>query len=407
MIAHNDADDVVGIRFGESAFYRAGIALFLLGFASFSLIYCVQPLLPIFVESFQISPASSALSLSITTFFLAFSIVLSSAFSQSLGRKGLMLCSMGCAAVLNLVCAWSPSWHALVLMRAVEGFVLGGVPAVAMAWIAEEIHPGHLAKAMGLYIAGTAFGGMMGRVSVGIMAEYFSWRYALSILAIMSLLCCIGFYYLLPASKNFVAQKGINLQLHLHAWWTHLCNKRMLLIYSLGFLSTSIFVCLFNYLTFYLGEAPFSLSYTQISLIFLVYSFGILSSSMSGYMADRLGRFQVLYLGLGLIILGILMTLIHQLWCIIIGIGLFTTGFFFVHAMASSQVGLLAKHYKGHATSIYLLFYYVGSSIVGTVGGWFWQAQGWTSIVGLTLSLCLCAVLVVFAAQKLSMKTYQ
>lgn len=406
LIAHNDADDVVGIRFGESAFYRAGIALFLLGFASFSLIYCVQPLLPIFVESFQISPASSALSLSITTFFLAFSIVLSSAFSQSLGRKGLMLCSMGCAAVLNLVCAWSPSWHALVLMRAIEGFVLGGVPAVAMAWIAEEIHPGHLAKTMGLYIAGTAFGGMMGRVSVGIMAEYFSWRYALSILAIMSLLCCVGFYYLLPASKNFVAQKGINLQLHLHAWWTHLCNKRMLLIYSLGFLSTSVFVCLFNYLTFYLGEAPFSLSYTQISLIFLVYSFGILSSSMSGYMADRLGRFQVLYLGLGLIILGILMTLIHQLWCIIIGIGLFTTGFFFVHAMASSQVGLLAKHYKGHATSIYLLFYYVGSSIVGTVGGWFWQAQGWISIVCLTLSLCLCAVLVVFATQKLSMKTY-
>ncbi len=61
----------------------------------------------------------------------------------------------------------------LLIARALEGLLLGGVPAVTMAWIAEEIAPEHLGKTMGLYIAGTAFGGMMGRVGMGILVEYF------------------------------------------------------------------------------------------------------------------------------------------------------------------------------------------------------------------------------------------
>jgi YNFM family putative membrane transporter len=39
-----------------------------------------------------------------------------------------------------------------MVSRSLEGFVLGGVPAVAMAWIAEEISPKNLSKTMGLYI---------------------------------------------------------------------------------------------------------------------------------------------------------------------------------------------------------------------------------------------------------------
>ena len=141
---------------GTSAYLKAGLALFLLGFASFSMIYCVQPLLPEFTHTFHISPGTSALALSLTTGLLAVSILLSSAFSQALGRKGLMFVSMGLAALLNILCGLAPNWHILLIARAVQGFVIGGVPAVAMAWIAEEIHPAHLGKTMGLYIAGTA-----------------------------------------------------------------------------------------------------------------------------------------------------------------------------------------------------------------------------------------------------------
>ncbi len=72
------------IRHGTREHRRAGLALFLLGFASFSLIYCVQPLLPAFAASFGVSPAESSLVLSLTTGFLAVSILLAGAFSQAL-----------------------------------------------------------------------------------------------------------------------------------------------------------------------------------------------------------------------------------------------------------------------------------------------------------------------------------
>ena len=190
---------------GTVEYKKAGMALFLLGFTSFSLIYCVQPLLPNLSQSFHIAPSASALALSLTTGFLAMSIMLSSAFSQTLGRKGLMFFSMLLASILNVVCAVSPSWHVLMVSRSLEGFVLGGVPAVAMAWIAEEISPKNLSKTMGLYIAGTAFGGMMGRVGMGILTEFFSWRISMAILGVICLFCALGFLKLLPNSRNFIA----------------------------------------------------------------------------------------------------------------------------------------------------------------------------------------------------------
>lgn len=388
------------IRRGTIAYRKAGFALFLLGFASFSMIYCVQPLLPEFTHTFHISPGTSALALSLTTGFLAFSIVLSSAFSQALGRKGLMFISMALAAILNVIAGWVPDWHLLLVARAVQGFVIGGVPAVAMAWIAEEIHPADLGKTMGLYIAGTAFGGMMGRVGMGLLTEIFSWRSALGVLGVICLCCAIGFLWLLPTSQNFIARKGMQLRFHLSAWKNHLQNPRLLRIYWIGFLITSIFVTLFNYVSFRLAAAPYLLSQTQISLIFLSYSLGMVSSSWAGAMVDRLGRKIALLVGFSAIVIGTLMTLAHGLFVIILGIAAITTGYFIAHSIASSNVGLEAKTAKGHATALYLLFYYLGSSIVGSAGGWFWQYGGWHAVVYLTLALAFIAIVIVLTASQ-------
>ena len=389
------------INKGTREYKKAGMALFLLGFASFSLIYCVQPLLPNLSQSFHIAPSASALALSLTTGFLAMSIVLSSAFSQTLGRKGLMFFSMLLASILNVVCAVSPSWHVLMVSRSLEGFVLGGVPAVAMAWIAEEISPKNLSKTMGLYIAGTAFGGMMGRVGMGILTEFFSWRISMTILGGICLFCAFGFLKLLPNSRNFIAQQGLSFKFHLHAWYTHLSHTRLLKIYGIGFLLTSVFVTLFNYVTFRLFAAPYHLSQTQISLIFLSYSLGIISSSIAGNIADRIGKKQMMILGFSCMLLGVLLTLSASLFLIILGIGCVTTGFFIAHAIASSRVGELATSNKGHATSLYLLFYYLGSSIVGAYGGNIWQSHGWNGIVILNIFLILIALIIIFSIKPL------
>lgn len=380
------------IEGGTAAYRNASLALFLAGFASFSLLYCVQPLLPLFSAEFHVSPASSALALSLTTGLLALSILATGAFSQMLGRRGLMFGSMVAAAALNIIAALTPSWNGLLLARAAEGIVLGGVPAVAMAYLAEEIAPGFLGKAMGLYVAGTAFGGMMGRVGMGALTEFTSWRSAMILEGSVGLACAAGFGLLLPRSRHFVAQRGFDLGFHLRAWGRHLVNPRLLRLYTAGFLLMSVFVTLFNYSTYRLIAPPYRLSQTAISMIFLCYAFGIVSSSVAGWLGDHIGRRPVFVIGFLLILAGIALTLASPLLAIIAGIALVTTGFFVGHSIASGSVGLAARSDKGHAASLYLLFYYVGSSVVGSAGGWFWQHGGWNAVAALTGVLALAGI---------------
>jgi YNFM family putative membrane transporter len=378
---------------GSPAYVRVECALFLAGFASFSLIYCVQPLLPAFARAFDIGPAASSLALSLTTGLLALAILLAGAFSQALGRRGLMFISMALASVLNMAAAFSTQWHSLLIARALEGLVLGGVPAVAMAYLAEEIDPRHLGRAMGLYVAGTAFGGMMGRVGMGLLTDWITWRFALGVLGGLCLVSAIGFVSLLPPSRHFVAARGIDVRFHLQAWGRHLRHRGLLRLFAIGFVLTSIFVTLFNYATFRLSGEPFSLSQTQISLLFLAYGFGILSSSVAGTLADRVGRRPLLAAGFALMFCGVLLTLSTSLVGVVAGVVLVTTGFFIGHAAASSSIGPLAGTAKGHASSLYLLFYYLGSSLIGSIGGWFWQHGGWVAIVALTGTLAVAGVL--------------
>ena len=52
---------------GDPAFARVTAAFFLGGFATFALLYSVQPLLPLFARDFDVSPAIASLSLSLAT----------------------------------------------------------------------------------------------------------------------------------------------------------------------------------------------------------------------------------------------------------------------------------------------------------------------------------------------------
>lgn len=384
-----------GLLPGNPDYRRAGWALFLMGFATFALVYCVQPLLPEFAHAFGITPASSSLALSLTTGTLAISIVLSSAFSQALGRRGLMFVSLMAASVLNIVAALLPSWQGLLIARTLEGLALGGVPAIAMAWLAEEIHPTQLGRSMGLYVAGTAFGGMVGRVGMALITEVASWQVAMAGLGLVCLLCALGFWRLLPPSRHFTPTPGIQLDFHLRTWWRHLKNPSLLRIYAIGFLLMSVFVALFNYSTFRLSEAPYLLSQTALALIFLVYGFGIVSSSTAGALADRYGRARLLVCGILIMLTGILTTLSGSLVLIVAGIAILTIGFFASHSVASSSVGPACDGDKGHAASLYLLFYYLGSSLIGSAGGWFWQHGGWPSVVAMSATLTGAGLLLV------------
>ncbi|MBZ9789835.1 MFS transporter [Rhizobium sp. 3T7] len=387
---------------GTSSYRRASLALFLSGFATFSLLYCVQPLMPIFAVDFAVSPAASSLSLSLSTGFLAFAIFCAAAVSESFGRRSLMFASLLGAALCTIACALVPSWHALLVIRALEGLLLGGVPAVAMAYLSEEIDPRGLGASMGLYIAGNAFGGMAGRVVTGTLAEFFSWRIALGTLGMLGLAAAIGFFLLLPASRNFTPRKGFDARFHVKAWVGHISNPALPLLFAVGFLAMGTFVTVYNYIGFRLVQAPYHLNQTELGLIFTVYLFGIAASWIAGLLGDRIGHFIVLSAGIAVAAAGVAITLSPSLPLIVLGIVLLTSGFFVAHSVASALVGRLARGTKGHASSLYLLSYYVGSSVAGSAGGYFWGADGWNAVVLFTLALLALGMIAALIAARLA-----
>lgn len=365
---------------GTGTYRKTSIALFLAGFVTFTLVYDVQPLLPEFATDFQVSAATSSLTLSVTTAALAIAILCAGAGSEMFGRRGLMFASMCLASLLNIAQAIAPGWNSLLLLRALEGIVLGGVPAVAMAYLAEEIHPKGLGLTMGLYVGGTAFGGMAGRVLSGIIAEYTSWRWSLGIIGAIDLVMTFAFIALLPPSRNFERQLKFDAGFHLQAWAGHLRHSGLPFVFAIGGLAMGAFVTIYNYAAFRLVGPPYELNQTQLGAIFAVYLFGIVASSTAGAMVDRVGRGPVLIIGIAIMLAGIVATLLHPLFWVIAGIALVTIGFFISHSVASGWVGRMAANTKGHAASLYLLAYYTGSSIAGWVGGWFWAVEGWLAV---------------------------
>lgn len=393
------APPVPHVARGSSAYRKISLALFLAGFGTFSLIYCVQPLLPLLAEEFHVGAAQSSLALSLTTGALAFAIFAAAAVSERFGRRALMFASIGLARLLNLAVAVTPGWHAILALRALEGLAIGGVPAIAIAYLAEEIEPKGLGFAMGLYIAGTALGGMAGRVLTGILAEVLTWRLALAGIGLAGLVLALGFVLLLPPSRHFTPRRGFDPGYHLRAWLSHFGRDghgaiaAKPLLFAIAFCGFGSFVTIYNYAGFRLMAPPFDLSSTQTGLIFTVYLFGTLSSSLGGMAADRLGRGPVLIAGLLTMVVGIGLTLSSNLAGIITGIAVLTAGQFACHAVASGWVGRLGGASKGHAASLYMLAYYLGASVVGSTGGWFWSIGGWAAVVGFTLALIALATI--------------
>ena len=379
---------------------RVVVAFFLAGFSTFSLLYCVQPLLPVFARDFRVGPAESSLALSLATSALAVSILCAAAVSEAFGRRGLMFVSMATAAGLNAAAALAPGWTALLACRAAEGLALGGVPAVAMAYLAEEIEPKALGAAMGVYVGGTALGGMSGRLVTGVLTDLWGWRAALGGIGAAGLLAALGFLALLPPSRNFAPRRGLGAGYHVRAWLGHLGEPAMLLLYAVGFLAMGAFVAVYNYAGFRLTRPPFALSQTELGFIFTAYLFGVAASWAAGPLGGRFGRAGVMTAALITAAAGAALTLAPSLPAVIGGIVLVTIGFFGAHSTASAWVGRLGVQHKGHATSLYLLAYYAGSSLIGSVGGWFWSAAGWPGVVGFVLALLALALAAALALER-------
>jgi YNFM family putative membrane transporter len=366
---------------GDAGFRRASLAMFAAGVSTFALLYAPQPLLPALAHGFGVSPAESSLTLAVSTAALALVLLPAGWLSDSWGRTRVMGLSMLASGVLGLLAAAAPNLEALLVVRALQGAALAGVPAVGMAYLAEEIDRGSRGASIGLYIAGNALGGMAGRLIGGTAAAH-GWRIALVAVAVLSLLCAAAFWRLAPPSRHHVRSRFAR-RPALASLMVHLQDRGQLRLDAIGALLMGTFVAVYNAVGFRLEAAPYRLDEAAVAAIFLVYPIGSLSSTVAGRLADRFGRRRVLPPAVLVAAAGVAVTALRPLPLVVLGIAVLTIGFFAAHSVASSWVGRRAHTAPAQASALYLLAYYAGSSVAGPLGGAAWDAGRWPEVMTL------------------------
>lgn len=388
------------IRARTPQFRRMNVALVAAAFCTFALIYCVQPLLPIFADAFRLTPAASSLALSTTSAMLGLGMLVVGAFSERAGRKPVMLVSLLAASVLTLAAAFAPDWRTLLIARTLAGLALSGVPAVAMAYISEEVDLRSGGLAMGLYVGGTAFGGMAGRILSGVVADYVSWRAALATIGVLALAAAWAFAALLPPSRHFVPRSTAPAHV-VSRIRLHLTDRGLPWLFATGFLVMGSFISVYNYIAFRLLRAPYSLGHAAVSSIFVIYVIGMGSSAWAGQLAARRGSRNVLWLMVLVMLAGVAATTARPLFLIILGIATLTFGFFGAHAILSAWIGRRAIESKALASSLYLVFYYAGASLMGTLTGKLQSSIGWNGVAGAVAAALVIALAIALALRRL------
>lgn len=376
---------------GGPGYRRMSFALFLAGVATFALLYSTQALLPLVSADFGVSASTASWTVSAATGALALFVLPLSALSERFGRRTLMTVSLTVAVVVGLLVPFAPSIGALIALRAVQGAALAGLPASAMAFLAEEVRPKALVAAIGMFVAGNSIGGMSGRVITGWVAQAWGWRVAVGVVGIVAVLCALAFRALLPAPRHFTAgslnPKALGLTIR-----SHLANPLLCRLYAIGALFMTVFGAVYTVIGYRLTEAPFSLPQGIIGSIFLVYLVGTVSSAAAGKLVTRLGRRGALYLAVSTTAGGLLLSLSDALVMVLLGLVLITAGFFAGHAVASSSVSRTATTGRAQASALYQSAYYLGSSAGGTLGAVAFHSGGWAGTAGLGLLAVLGVV---------------
>ncbi|CAH0286454.1 MFS transporter [Microbacterium sp. Bi128] len=376
---------------GSREYRRLLVGLFFGGVATFAQLYATQALLPQIAVDLAILPATAALSVSASTLGLAAAVIPWSLVADRIGRVPAMAIGILGATVFGATAPFAHDVSSLLVLRLLEGVALGAVPAVALAYLSEEVDVRHVAAAAGSYIAGTTVGGLSGRLVSGPVGELAGWRWGVASVIVLCVVASAIFLSLVPRARGFVPRRGraISGPSVLERLVVNLRSRTQLALYAQGFLLMGAFVAVYNYLGFHLTGPPFALAPGVVTLLFLAYLAGTISSPRAGALAVRRGRFPVLLTSIGVTAAGAALMAVPLVAVVMVGLVIFTAGFFAAHAVASGWTPVAAEpHARAQASSLYYLGYYGGSSLFGWLLGVVFASGGWEWFLVVVIAMC-------------------
>ena len=358
------------------------------GFCAFLALFAPQPLLPMLSSAFHASAAAVSLVVTASTIAVAISAPLAGMIADRVGPKRVMVPAAFLLAAPTFLAATSSNLVQLLIWRFLQGVFTPGIFAVTVAYINEEWETG-AGAAVAAYITGTVVGGFSGRVLAALVAEHSGWRSSFVWLGVLNTVGGAAIWAWLPPGRRFVRSRGAAV---FRPMLRHLRNPSLIATYAVGFCVMFTLLATFTYVNFYLSAPPFRLGPGALGMLFSVYLVGAVITPFAGRLIDRLGHRVALVIAFSGGMVGIAITLMHNLAAVLVGLALCCTGVFIANSSGSSYVGTAARDAKAAAVGLYVTFYYTGGSFGSAVPGRLWARGGWPACVVLVAAVQLLTI---------------
>ena len=263
--------------------------------------YMVAPLIPRLAQLFAVSP--QRMSLIVPAYLIAYgaAVLFFGPLSDRLGRKPVILASLGGFVVLTALTGVSGSVGTLVSARFLTGLVASGVIPIAVALVGDIFSYQDRGRALG-WLFGAMAGGMAFGSSVGAMLEpYVGWRglfFGVAVgtgLMVLALLRTSAF----PARRARTAvPPAAGWRNMMSAWGRLLASARSQRAYAYVFINAVFQSGVYTWLGYYFVK-KYQLGEMGVGLALLGYGVpGLVLGPGIGRLADRVGRRRLIPLGL-------------------------------------------------------------------------------------------------------------
>jgi len=368
---------------------KTSLTLFFIVSVIFSTIYTPQAILPTLQNELNLSMTQTNLLLSGMLFVLMVATPLYAPIVRRFEKKKIMMVALFFLFLSVLISAFSTNYTMLLISRIMQGISIPGITATMLVYV-QEIYPKEQrGLGMGIYMASTGFGAVMGRLLAGWMTYLYSWQEAFGLFAFLLLVALFVMTWGLPSTK-VVQRRGKIVKRE--AFFGYLFKPQILSVLFIPLVVFFSFMAITTFVTYHLAQAPFGLNEAELGSLFLVLLLAVVASPLAGYYSDRLGRVKVLFLALASLVVGILLTLSSSLELILLGMGLVTIGMFSVQSVTPTYLGDLVPNNRATVAVLYQTFFYMGGALGTLLPVLAWEYGGYNGVVWFCLGLLLFGV---------------
>jgi YNFM family putative membrane transporter len=367
-------------------------AIYLVTILTISALYAPQPLLPVIVSVFGVTPTEAAALTTVSFLPLALAPLFYGPLLERVEPLKMLRWGVALLAISQWLFYLSESFTLLLTLRLFQGLLIPALLTAAMTYLSLKSTHKNVSRAMAYHITATIVGGLLGRVCSGMFATLWGWRSSFLILGISLVVGLLLLTPLLPVDRTPDKRPGS---------WKRLpevlSNPLFRRVYLMVFCFFLVFAAIMNFIPFRLHEVSGAANEFRIGLMYSGYLMGIATALNAVRIRDRLGSEQsVIRVGLSLYLVALLVMLTPSIPVLFVSMFLFCGTMFLVHATSTGWLNYLSSQHQGTVNGLYVASYYGGGMVGSFVPGLVYQAFGWGPFIAVLAAVLSIALFLAF-----------